>query len=176
MDQASKFPQFYADPDNWVVYGPDANCTLALCPVTAGVYQYRPSIAANVVFLVLFGIAMIIHAVQALKYRTFTFGSLMVIGCISEILGYGGRILLWQNPFSFNGFLLQISESRIPHARAGLGNEEQNRTDMGMTQSASPSAPSGTQQQSTSPSPRCEPTPPPPPPPPPSPLPLHKLE
>lgn len=114
MDQASKFPQFYADPDNWVVYGPDANCTLALCPVTAGVYQYRPSIAANVVFLVLFGIAMIIHAAQGLKYRTFTFGSLMVIGCISEILGYGGRILLWQNPFSFNGFLLQISESRIP--------------------------------------------------------------
>lgn len=137
MDQASKFPQFYADPDNWVVYGPDANCTLALCPVTAGVYQYRPSIAANVVFLVLFGVAMIIHAAQGLKYRTFTFGSLMVIGCISEILGYGGRILLWQNPFSFNGFLLQISESRIPHAPSrNWANEteqpkNQNRTDNG---------------------------------------------
>lgn len=116
MDQVSKFPQFYANPDNWVVYGPDANCTLALCPASVGVYQYRPSIAANVVFLLLFAIAMIIHAAQGLKYRTFTFGSLMVIGCISEILGYGGRILLWQNPFSFNGFLLQISESGSTNA------------------------------------------------------------
>ncbi|KAI4251550.1 MAG: hypothetical protein LQ352_004786 [Teloschistes flavicans] len=35
------------DYSNYVVYGPDANCTLALCPAELSVYQYRPSLAAN---------------------------------------------------------------------------------------------------------------------------------
>ena len=117
MDQMSQYPQYYENPDNWVVYGPDANCTLALCPASAGVYQYRPSLSANVIFLVLFAIALIVHTALAIKYRTFTFGALMVIGCLSEVLGYGGRILLWQDPFSFNGFLLQISMSIVEWLR-----------------------------------------------------------
>ncbi len=33
----------------------------------------------------------------------------MMIGCICDILGYGGRIMLWQNPFSFTGFMIQIT-------------------------------------------------------------------
>ena len=33
----------------------------------------------------------------------------MACGCICEMLGYGGRIMLYNNPFTFTGFLLQIS-------------------------------------------------------------------
>ena len=33
----------------------------------------------------------------------------MIFGCICDILGYGGRIMLYQDPFSFNGFMLQIT-------------------------------------------------------------------
>ncbi|KAI4105084.1 MAG: hypothetical protein L6R37_002888 [Teloschistes peruensis] len=96
-------------PSNYVVYGPDANCTLALCPVESSVYQYRPSLAGNVSFLVFFGVAMIIHLAMGLKWRrNFFFVICMFWGCVAEILGYGGRIMLWQNPFSFTGFLLQI--------------------------------------------------------------------
>ena len=31
------------------------------------------------------------------------------------MIGYGGRVLMWGNPFSFTGFLMQISEC-LPHA------------------------------------------------------------
>ncbi|KKY26438.1 putative parasitic phase-specific protein psp-1 [Phaeomoniella chlamydospora] len=39
-----------------IAYGPDANCTLELCPVTDSVYQYRPSLSASGTFIALFGI------------------------------------------------------------------------------------------------------------------------
>ncbi|KAI4218951.1 MAG: hypothetical protein L6R36_008653 [Xanthoria steineri] len=97
-----------ADYSNYVVYGPDANCTLALCPPELSVYQYRPSLAANVCFLLFFAIAGLIHLVIGLKWRSWFFVVCMSCGCICEIVGYGGRLWLWQNPFSFQGFLMQI--------------------------------------------------------------------
>lgn len=36
--------------------------------------------------------------------------AMMVMGCLSEMIGYGGRLLLWENPFGFAGFLVQISK------------------------------------------------------------------
>lgn len=99
-----------ADYSNYVVYGPDANCTLALCPPELSVYQYRPSLAANVCFLLFFAIAGLIHLVIGLKWRSWFFVVCMSCGCICEIVGYGGRLWLWQNPFSFQGFLMQISK------------------------------------------------------------------
>lgn len=96
--------------DNYVVYGPDANCTLALCPASYSVYQYRPSLGANTTFIVLFGIALVIHLILGIKWRTFAFTFAMFFGCVTELIGYGGRIMLYKNPFSFDGFLIQISE------------------------------------------------------------------
>lgn len=40
-----------ADYSNYIVYGPEANCTLALCPVQLSVYQYQPTLAGNIAFL-----------------------------------------------------------------------------------------------------------------------------
>ncbi|PSK51723.1 hypothetical protein B9Z65_2990 [Elsinoe australis] len=95
-------------PDNLISYGPDANCTLALCPIQASLYQYRPSLAANTILLILFFIAGLLHLYRGLRWREWSFTACMVIGCICEVLGYGGRIMLWQNPFSFAGFMIQI--------------------------------------------------------------------
>ena len=96
-------------PYSYVAYGGDTNCTLEICPVILSVYQYRPSVPANAVFIALFGLSMVIHLVQAFLWKTWTFGILMAIGCLTEILGYAGRIILYNDPFSFSGFLLQIS-------------------------------------------------------------------
>ena len=93
-----------------ISYGPDENCTLQTCDVSTGVYKYRPSLAANTVFLVLFGISMVVHILQGFRWKTWAFLFAMFWGCVSEMIGYGGRIILWQNPFSFPGFLIQISE------------------------------------------------------------------
>ncbi|MDI1490770.1 MAG: hypothetical protein OHK93_001974 [Ramalina farinacea] len=95
-------------PYSYVAYGGDTNCTLEICPVILSVYQYRPSVPANAVFIALFGISMVIHLVQAFLWKTWTFGILMAVGCLTEILGYAGRIILYNDPFSFNGFLIQI--------------------------------------------------------------------
>ncbi|KAL9005506.1 MAG: hypothetical protein Q9188_001708 [Gyalolechia gomerana] len=50
-----------ADYSDYIVYGPETICTLALCPVQLSVYQYQPTLAGNIAFLVLFAIAMMIH-------------------------------------------------------------------------------------------------------------------
>ena len=98
------------NPHYDIVFGPNSNCTLASCPVKTSVYEYRPSLGGNLTFLFLFAIGLLLHTVLAYKWRTFAFGFAMAGGCVNEIVGYVGRILLWQNPFSFPGFLMQISE------------------------------------------------------------------
>lgn len=91
-----------------VAYGKDANCTLEVCPINASIYGYRPSLAANSAFIALFGICFVLHSVQSIYWRSWGFLAAMGLGCIDEMIGYGGRIMLYENPFSFTGFLIQI--------------------------------------------------------------------
>jgi hypothetical protein len=95
-------------PNNLVIFGPDANCTLALCPVEWSVYQYRPSLAANGTFIALYALAMITHIILGIRWRQWFFMSFMILGCLFEIVGYIGRIILYHNPFNFGGFMIQI--------------------------------------------------------------------
>ncbi|KAL7951747.1 RTA1 domain-containing protein [Trichoderma barbatum] len=95
-------------PGGYVVFGPLANCTLEVCPVEWSVYKYRPSIAANAVFIALYATSIIVHAVLGIRWRQWNFMGLMIFGCIVEIGGYGGRLVLYNNPFSFGGFMDQI--------------------------------------------------------------------
>lgn len=83
-------------------------CTLDTCPITDSIYHYRPSLGANIAFLVLFAITGIGHVVQGVLSRKKAFWITMLIGCISEVIGYVGRVLSWQNPFASVGFLTQI--------------------------------------------------------------------
>lgn len=105
----------------WVIpYGPDANCTLAICPVDWSVLNYRPSLGASGAFIGLFTLAMIIHIIQGIRWREWSFMTCIVLGCVDEIIGYAGRIILQQNPFSFAGFLIQISMSRMQRSLGGM--------------------------------------------------------
>ncbi|KAK7188444.1 hypothetical protein DPSP01_004638 [Paraphaeosphaeria sporulosa] len=91
-----------------IPFGPLANCTLALCPVEWSVFTYQPSIAANSALLAIFGVLLLVHAAQGIKYRAWGYMGCMVAGCVLQIIGYGGRIMLHGNPFDFNAFLMQI--------------------------------------------------------------------
>lgn len=88
------------------------DCTKDTCPINLTIYQYAPSLAANATFLALFGLTGIIHLGQAVAYRRstspWTYSVPTVIGCIGEIIGYVGRIMEHFNPFSGNGFYIQI--------------------------------------------------------------------
>jgi hypothetical protein len=93
-------------PSKLVGYGPDTNCTLQVCPIDSSALEYRLSLAASGTVISLFALTMAIHIAQGVRWKTWGFMVAMLLGCVDEIVGYSGRIMLYYNPFSFGGFLL----------------------------------------------------------------------
>ncbi|KAK0713416.1 parasitic phase-specific protein PSP-1 [Lasiosphaeria miniovina] len=93
---------------HFIAFGKNANCTLDVCPVSASILEYQPSIPGNAVIIGLFGLALLIHVAQGAVWRSWTFMICMVLGCVDEMIGYAGRIMLNTNPFSFNAFVIQV--------------------------------------------------------------------
>ncbi|CRK46111.1 hypothetical protein BN1723_006890 [Verticillium longisporum] len=89
-------------------YGPGANCTLDLCPIEWTVYQYRPILGVSIMFIILYFLALLVHVYLGFRWRTWWFASFMAAGCLAEVVGYIGRVLLYNNPWSFGAFLIQI--------------------------------------------------------------------
>jgi len=106
----------YTSPNGtyYLAGGNDANCTVSVCHIDLSIYGYRPSIGASGTFIALYAVCMIVQIVLRWRYRTWGFMAAMVLGCVDEILGYAGRILLWQNPWGHSGFIMQIGEFNIP--------------------------------------------------------------
>lgn len=98
----------YVNRGQFITFGPESNCTLDLCSIDWTVYKYRPSLPANVIFIVLYVIAMLVHIYLGVRWRSWGFMILMICGCIWAIVGYVGRLILFMNPWSFQGFLIQI--------------------------------------------------------------------
>ncbi|RPA82432.1 putative RTA1 domain protein [Ascobolus immersus RN42] len=84
------------------------DCNLDLCDAADSLFNYQPSFAANLTYAILFAIVLLITPFFAWRYKTYTFSILMSLGCIGEILGYAGRIWGHYDPWSIDGFLLQI--------------------------------------------------------------------
>ncbi|KAI0892863.1 RTA1-domain-containing protein [Annulohypoxylon nitens] len=91
-----------------IPFGPDATCTLDLCPLEMSVLQYRPSLASSIAFICIFAVLLFIHSIIGFLWKSWWFLGCMTLGCMTEIIGYAGRIMLFYNPFSFAGFLIQI--------------------------------------------------------------------
>lgn len=108
------------DDLNLVSFGPDSNCTLDLCPIEASVYSYRPSLPANIVFIVLYALAGILHAYLGIRWRQWFFSGCVIAGCLVEIVGYVGRVIMYGNPFNFAGFMTQIGEFHSRISTKGL--------------------------------------------------------
>lgn len=110
MAQSHLTPQELA---SLVAFGPDANCTVELCGLEHTIYGYRPSLAANIALPVVFGLIGLAHVFVGIRWRSFGFMTGMLLGCVAEIIGYVGRILLNHNPYSFVAFMIQISKSFV---------------------------------------------------------------
>ncbi|KAK2821774.1 hypothetical protein FQN49_007690 [Arthroderma sp. PD_2] len=83
-------------------------CTLATCPITESIYQYKPSLAGNAALLAIFAASGIVHSLQYFFWRNSAFSIPMILGCLTEVIGYVGRVILADDPFSQIGFLIQI--------------------------------------------------------------------
>ena len=75
------------------------------CPVSKSFYGYSPDLAPDVALLTLFSLALIAHAGQGYYYRAWTTLTAMVWGCICEVIGYIGRLMMHPNAFDLNGFV-----------------------------------------------------------------------
>lgn len=101
-------------PKNLMYWGPESQCNLDNCPLRWSIYTYRPSLAANVFFIVAFAMLNLVHIYLGIRWRSWGFMIGMILGCTSEIIGYVGRLMMWGNPFSFNGFMVQIGKWQAP--------------------------------------------------------------
>ncbi|KAJ4376409.1 hypothetical protein N0V83_001692 [Neocucurbitaria cava] len=88
-------------PDSCVDVGPG-------CPVEGTLYGYYPSIGANAFFAAFFGLCLVVQLILGIRYKTWTYMIALGLGCLGELIGYIGRIMLWNNPFSSLGFQIQI--------------------------------------------------------------------
>ena len=79
-----------------------------ICLVQYSIYGYFPSLPANAFFLALFLTLLIAQLYLGIRYKTWTFAFALSCGCFVEAVGYAGRLMLHHNPFSNNGFTMQI--------------------------------------------------------------------
>lgn len=101
----------YPDGGPWYTTGGTDgvnNCTVSVCPVEISVYGYRPTLAGSIALIALYALCAVIQIFLGIRYKMWGFMVAMVFGCFAEILGYVGRILMWQNPWGDGGFIMQI--------------------------------------------------------------------
>lgn len=87
-----------------------AYCTevSAACPISETTYGYRPNLAGNIFLLVVFGICTLAQLFLGIKHKLRAFTFAVTVGCMGETLGYGGRLIMNENPWSQTGFRMQI--------------------------------------------------------------------
>lgn len=89
-------------------FGPDANCTLDVCCPEYSVYAYIPELAPNTIFITLFTMAAFLYYQTGLVRNHWWFTGCMVAGCIDEVLGYTGRVMMYNDLWGFKGFMMQV--------------------------------------------------------------------
>ncbi|KAI1326083.1 RTA1 like protein-domain-containing protein, partial [Xylariaceae sp. FL0255] len=102
------FPNETTDGKPFDSFGPHETCKLNTCPIEFSIFRYRPSLAANTVLLALFFILFLIHLAIGIRTKGKSVPAVICVGCLLEVIGYVGRIMLWINPFGYIGFVLQI--------------------------------------------------------------------
>lgn len=78
------------------------------CPVSATIYGYTPNLAANAFFCAFFGLFLAANVLLPFKYKTWTYGTIISLGALAEVIGYAGRIIMHSNAWSNTGFEMQI--------------------------------------------------------------------
>jgi hypothetical protein len=78
------------------------------CPVENTTYGYYPNLAGNVIFVLVFAVCAVSQVVLGIVYRLKAFTIVVCIGCVGELLGYVGRVMMHSNPWNNGGFIMQI--------------------------------------------------------------------
>ncbi|KAH8659929.1 RTA1 like protein-domain-containing protein [Xylariales sp. PMI_506] len=86
------------------------SCTISTCPISESLYGYRPSIAANSIFLAIAACSLLWCLAVLIKTRRWiAFSISVIIGCILEIIGYLQRVKGYNDPWDLTSFINGIS-------------------------------------------------------------------
>ena len=81
------------------------NCTYHTCSLVYAQLQYRPSVPADLAYLIIFAIVLLAQMGLGFVYRTWGFLIGMCCGLLLEIVGYVGRVGLHSDPITFGYFV-----------------------------------------------------------------------
>ncbi len=90
---------------------PNGECTVSTCNASQSVYGYAPNLGVTVFFLILFAVSGIAYLAQGVFIKnkaTWFFTIAMLLGALSETLGYVAKLLLHNDPFSQTGFKMSV--------------------------------------------------------------------
>ncbi|KAF3359378.1 Putative cutinase 1 [Verticillium dahliae VDG1] len=73
------------------------DCTTDTCPVSQGFLNYRPTRPGNAVFLAAFALLVPVTLALGYRFKTPIFASILTTGLLLEVLGFAGRLLLFDN-------------------------------------------------------------------------------
>ena len=93
---------------NLTTWNDPSLCTLETCPKNYAAIRYIPSLPANAFFLACFAAMLAIQLFLGSQRRTWTFLVAMVGGLVLEVIGYTARVLLHENVFVFDYFLMCV--------------------------------------------------------------------
>ncbi|KAF7187130.1 Efflux pump himE [Pseudocercospora fuligena] len=91
------------------------------CPVEATTYSYYPNLAGNSILLSIFALCTLSQLLLGLRFRIIAFSTVVFLGSLAECIGYGGRLIMHNNPWSDTGFKIQIVPIGGGVASAGEG-------------------------------------------------------
>lgn len=87
---------------------PNYLCSLETCCLAQSPFTYRVSWGGNLFFTIFFGVFIIPQLGLGIYYKTWGFMTGMICGLILEVLGYVARLLMHDNPFNGDAFLLYL--------------------------------------------------------------------
>ncbi|KAL9114930.1 MAG: hypothetical protein Q9227_001173 [Pyrenula ochraceoflavens] len=86
----------------------NCNAVSPECPVGATTYGYYPNLPASIVYITVFGLCCLLQLCLGTRYKTYPYMIGAAIGTFGEAIGYGGRVMMHKNPWSSDGFKIQI--------------------------------------------------------------------
>lgn len=88
--------------------GPDTYCTIDTCSLLLANFKYLPNLTGNSIFMAIFTILFLISLPLGIIKKTWGYTAGLNTGLALEIVGYAGRIMGHNDPFSFNAFLVYL--------------------------------------------------------------------
>jgi hypothetical protein len=78
------------------------------CPIENTTYGYRVNLWVNCLFAAIFTIAFFANIWLGLRYRIRAYAVVLSLGCLAQVVGYGGRIGMHFLPFNAMPFQIQV--------------------------------------------------------------------